>query len=165
MDMVLAEMDEWGEIHKFVSVELQAVDITGSYFPAYNALTNSEMLERAPTYSFNWKNVYKRYVTQLIDKGFQHSMWKTIIVSVMQDTVLERILQIGNIASSPINESNVVFLGYKFVEDEFNGRFTPELSIIKGTTHANIVSGTLYKNSIDINDVKRRLKDKLTSRH
>ncbi len=161
MDMILTSVDSSGKIQKFISVELQAIDITGSYFPAYVALTNSDSLDKPPKYGFNWKNVYKRYVTQLIEKGFQHSRWDTIIVSIMQDVVLERILKIGNIVEAPIAQSNVVFLGYKFEYDKALGRYAMTLNKIMGTTHNNIVNGPLYKKSIEKSEVAAKIQTRL----
>lgn len=157
MDLVLVELSAAGTIEKFVSVEYQAIDITGSYFPAYSALTNSEFMEKRPTYGFNWMNVYKRYVTQLIGKGFQHQAWQTIMVSVMQDDVMDRIIQLGNIVPVALEHSNVVFLGYRYEFDEDEGVYKLVLSKVIGTTHSNIMQGTLYRQMIDINEVKAKL--------
>ena len=66
VDFVIADVKNDNEIDQFLSVELQAIDITGSAFPAYQALRAGQDLDKRPTYNFNWDNVYKRYVTQLI---------------------------------------------------------------------------------------------------
>lgn len=45
VDMVIADIDEiTGNVRNFVSVELQAVDITGSYEPAYQGVLLSQPL-------------------------------------------------------------------------------------------------------------------------
>lgn len=161
MDMVLVAVNSLGVIQKFISVELQAIDITGSYFPAYLALTNNKMLDQRPKYGFNWKNVYKRYVTQLINKGFQHHQWNTIIVSVMQDVVLDKILEIGNIVSAPIENSNVVFLGYSMQWNNSDSRYEMTLKKVIGTTHSNIVHGHLMKQSIPLDEITQKLQSRL----
>ena len=161
MDMILAAVNGDGKLQKFVSVELQAIDITGSYYPAYSALTNNKSLFTPLKYGFNWRNVYKRYVTQLIEKGFQHSRWDTIIVSVMQDVVLERIISIGNIVEAPLESSNVVFLGYKFELDNETNSYSLKLNKVMGTTHNNIVNGPLYKKSIDRSEVAKKVQSRL----
>jgi hypothetical protein len=92
VDFVIADVDkEKHEIIDFISLELQAVDITGSYEPAYSALLNNEVMKKRPVYGFNWANVRKRYITQLIGKGFFHNQWGTSIVSVLQNHVFERL--------------------------------------------------------------------------
>ncbi|MBO0358600.1 hypothetical protein J0X19_11640 [Hymenobacter sp. BT186] len=157
MDLVIAELTSSGHVKKFVSVEYQAIDITGSYFPAYTALTNSDQLKKKSTLGLNWMNVYKRYVTQLIGKGFQHHQWNTIMISVMQETVMNRMLKIGNINEVPLNNSNIVFLGYKYVFDSEENVYKLELSRVYPTTHQNITNGPLYREVIDVHDAKAKI--------
>jgi len=83
VDFVIADQGADGSIGNFLSVELQAIDITGSVFPAYQALRAGDQLPKRPTYGFNWDNVYKRYITQLIRKGYFHHHWGTKIVAVI----------------------------------------------------------------------------------
>src|SRR3546814_6532464 len=92
VDFVIADVKSDKEIDQFLSVELQAIDITGSVFPAYQALRAGEDLEKKPTYGFNWDNVYKRYITQLIRKGYFHHHWKSKIVAVIPEQVYQYIL-------------------------------------------------------------------------
>ncbi len=73
VDFVIADMnDAETEVRDFISVELQAVDITGSYLPSYLAVINNQELEKRPSYGFNWANVRKRFISQLIAKGYYH---------------------------------------------------------------------------------------------
>ena len=46
VDFVIADVGIDGEVQQFLSVELQAIDITGSVFPAYRALLSGEDLEK-----------------------------------------------------------------------------------------------------------------------
>ena len=63
VDMVVADISEAdGSITDFVSVELQAVDTTGSYEPAYQGVLNSRDEVTLKSYGINWKNVRKRLV-------------------------------------------------------------------------------------------------------
>ena len=51
VDFVIADIDpHTAAVKDFVSVELQAVDITGSVEPAYNALVSNALLAEAPSY-------------------------------------------------------------------------------------------------------------------
>lgn len=61
VDFTIADIDpRTGDVGKFVSVELQAVDITGSYEPAYSAIINREPdVRQTMNYGFNWANVRK----------------------------------------------------------------------------------------------------------
>lgn len=86
VDFVIADIDQQtGAVGKFVSVELQAVDITGSYEPAYSAIIFREPIVTARMrFGFNWANVRKRFISQLITKGFYHHHWQSRIVAVLQ---------------------------------------------------------------------------------
>jgi len=64
VDFVIADIDtELGTVREFISIELQAVDITGSVEPAYQAAINRQALDARPSHGFNWANVRKRYIT------------------------------------------------------------------------------------------------------
>ena len=145
VDCVVADVGENQKINQFVSVELQTVDITGSYFPAYSALLNSQALEKPPTYNFNWRNVYKRYIMQLIFKGFFHHHWSTRIVAVMQDVLVDRLWETGGFAESPVESSNIVFLSYRMVPDpDDETRHVLEFVRPIGTRHMDLMNSILY---------------------
>ena len=62
VDLVVAGLDErTGKVSQFVSVELHAVDLTGSVEPTYTALLNSQQLVET-TFGVNCANVRKRYM-------------------------------------------------------------------------------------------------------
>ncbi len=146
IDWVIADIANDQTVNQFVSVELQTVDITGSCFSAYSALINSSMLEKKPSYSFNWKNVYKRYIMQLIFKGLYHHHWGTKIIAVMQDVLVERLWDIGKFTQTDIQDSNIVFLSYKMVSDlEDEGRYNLELVGPIGTQHINLMNSIIYQ--------------------
>ncbi len=91
VDFVIADTSDNGEIGQFLSVELQSIDITGSVRKAYEALIAGQPMSKNPTSNFNWKNVYKRYITQLIAKGYYHHHWQTKIVAVIQEQIYQYI--------------------------------------------------------------------------
>ncbi len=70
VDFVIADLADDQSVRQFVSVEMQAVDITGSVEPAFRAITNNVDETERFSYGINWANVRKRYVTQLVTKGF-----------------------------------------------------------------------------------------------
>jgi hypothetical protein len=113
VDFVIADVEEDGEINQFLSVELQAIDITGSVFPAYQALRSGTDLEKRPTYGLNWDNVYKRYITQLIRKGYFHHHWKSKIVAVIPEQVYQYITSRADfMRSSDVKSTqvNIIFM-------------------------------------------------------
>ena len=151
VDFVIADVDSGGDIKQFLSVELQAVDITGTVFPAYQALREGDSLSKRPTYNFNWDNVYKRYVTQLIRKGYFHHHWKTKIVAVIQEQVYNYIVERADfMRSTNIKDQNVniIFMAYKFKDDPMRpGQYFPVLSTVEGTSHSNLQAAILYKDA------------------
>lgn len=149
VDFVIADVKPDGEIEQFLSVELQAIDITGSVFKAYQALKNNEDLETRPTYGFNWDNVYKRYITQLIRKGYFHHHWKSKIVAVIPDQVYQYITERADfLRSSDVTSAtvNIIFMTYRLEMDPTRyGEFRPRLVTIEGTSHTNLQNAILYK--------------------
>lgn len=149
VDFVIADRAPDGSIGNFLSVELQAIDITGSVFPAYKALRAGEQMPKRPTYGFNWDNVYKRYITQLIRKGYFHHHWGTKIVAVIQDQVYQYMIDKADfLRSNNVTDTNVniIFMTYVFEDDPNNpGAFKPKLKRIEGTSHASLQQAILYK--------------------
>ncbi|MFY2823483.1 NotI family restriction endonuclease [Ruegeria sp. MALMAid1280] len=149
VDFVIADQQADGTIGNFLSVELQAIDITGSVYPAYEALRSGEEMPRRPTYGFNWDNVYKRYITQLIRKGYFHHHWGTKIIAVIQDQVYQSVIDKADFMRSTditSNTVNIVFMTYVFENDpERPGQFRPQLKRVEGTSHANLQQAILYK--------------------
>lgn len=147
VDFVVADTEDDESIKEFVSVELQAIDITGTVRDAYEALVANKKLEKKKPFSLNWKNVYKRYMHQLINKGYHHHHWNSRIVAVMQDEVYEYICKDAEFQKSKdISEGNlnIVFMTYKFVDDG-NGNIAPQLARVEGTHHSALQSAFIYK--------------------
>ena len=150
VDFVIADVKSDKEIDQFLSVELQAIDITGSVFPAYQALRAGEDLEKKPTYGFNWDNVYKRYITQLIRKGYFHHHWKSKIVAVIPEQVYQYILgraafmKTSDVKNDP--QVNIIFMTYRLEADaDKPGEFKPVLVNVEGTSHTNLQNAIMYK--------------------
>lgn len=149
VDFVIADVKEDGEVEQFLSVELQAIDITGSAFKAYQALRAGSDLDKRPTYGFNWDNVYKRYVTQLIRKGYFHHHWKSKIVAVIPDQVYQYIteradfMRASDVTSPTVN---IIFMTYRMENDpDRPGEYKPQLVTVEGTSHSNLQNAILYK--------------------
>jgi Restriction endonuclease NotI len=149
VDFVIADVFDDGEVGQFLSVELQAIDITGSAFPAYQALRAGVDLPKRPTYNFNWDNVYKRYVTQLIRKGYFHHHWKSKIVAVIPEQVYQYIRRRADFIRSPDVKSaqvNIIFMTYRLENDPTRpGQYRPKLVTVEGTSHSSLQNAILYK--------------------
>ena len=156
VDFVIADMDEAETtIRDFISVELQAVDITGSYLPSYEAIVSSRVMERRRSYGFNWANVRKRFVTQLITKGYYHHQWNTRIAAVLQTDMFNQIRQHADIQSVPLHDANIVFLLYQF--EEAGGAWRMKLESVVPTVHTIVMNAILYERPIDRGDLERRV--------
>lgn len=148
VDMVIADLSDDGSMIKnFVSIELQAVDITGTYEPAYTSIVVNSPLERRPTYNFNYKNVQKRFITQLIDKGFFHHHWGTKIIAVVQDVIYDNLKERINFPEVSLEHSNVVFMRYgmELIETPEGRRYELKLHGISGTTHNELMMSSFYQ--------------------
>ena len=166
VDFVIADTPDGEEIKQFLSVELQAIDITGSVRSAYDALVAGHELEKSPTYGLNWKNVYKRYINQLISKGYYHHHWGTKIVAVIQDAVYDYICNDADFMRQTEIDSpqvNIVFMSYVFEDGpEHPGRKKPVLAKVEGTHHTNLQNAVLYKRAPEREEFCRRIRRALT---
>ena len=144
VDFVVADIDPDGTtIRNFISVELQAVDITGSYLRSYEAITNNEVsVQSRPTYGFNWANVRKRFLSQIIAKGFHHFHWGTRIVAIMQQDLFEEFQKHATIPAVSMKDANIVFLLYQFKWSA--DRWTMAFLKAVPTTHAGVMMASLY---------------------
>lgn len=149
VDFVIADISENGEVDQFLSVELQAIDITGSVFKAYGAIRAGVDLDKRPTYGFNWDNVYKRYITQLIRKGYFHHHWKSKIVAVIPEQVYQYIVSRADFIRSPDVKSpqvNIIFMTYRLEHDpDRPDEYRPRLATVEGTSHSSLQNAILYK--------------------
>lgn len=147
VDFVIADVQN-GIVGQFLSVELQTVDITGSAFPAYEAICGGYDLERRSGHGFNWKNVYKRYITQLIHKGFLHQHWRSKIIAVIPDQVYDEIVRHGRfVVAQDVRDpqTSIVFMTYRLEPDPARpGEFIPVLRRVVGTSHAALQNAVLY---------------------
>jgi hypothetical protein len=151
VDFVISERSPDGQIEKFVSVELQAIDINGSVRMAYDALLAGKLLDKRPNYGFNWKNVAKRYMNQLISKGFFHHHWGTRIVAAIQDEVYDYFRRDADFFTTEDIHSpnvNIVFMVYGFEAGGIDGReHKLVLKRVEGTHHSNLQQAVLYKSA------------------
>jgi hypothetical protein len=148
VDFVIADVRADGEVEQFLSVELQAIDITGSVFKAYQAMRAGQDVDKRPTFGFNWDNVYKRYVTQLIRKGYFHHHWKSKIVAVIPEQVYQYITGRADFMRSSDVRSptvNIIFMTYRLEDDpDRAGEYRPVLARVEGTSHSNLQNAILY---------------------
>jgi hypothetical protein len=148
VDFVIADIDPLTEeVKSFVSAELQAADITGSVESAYNAVLNSQMMEKMPSSGINWANVRKRFITQLTTKAYFHHQWNSRMIAIVQTVMYERFRKDIHFDELPISDSNnVVFMLYDYqpVPGGEDGEQQLVLDRVVATTHSSILTGILY---------------------
>lgn len=167
VDMVICDTSDYPDINRFISVELQAVDITGSVSSAYTAHLNGQDMSAMPKYSFNMSNVFKRYLTQLIKKGYFHSTWDKKIVAVVQDFLLEDIRKRIKFApSDPKDEStSIVFMSYALdtSERDEEGYYRLKLQDVVGAQHSVLMNAVVYETPPKLSDfmtgIRRQLEE------
>jgi Restriction endonuclease NotI len=69
VDWVLAHLSGKGELVDFVAVEVQSIDTTGNYRKEREAHLKGKTSSGMSTAGFNWENVNKRILPQIIYKG------------------------------------------------------------------------------------------------
>lgn len=165
VDFVIADVLPDGEVGQFLSVELQAIDITGSVFPAYQGLRAGIDLPKRPTYGLNWDNVYKRYITQLIRKGYFHHHWKSKIVAVIPEQVYQYIVARADFMKSTNVKDpqvNIIFMTYKLEADPTRpGDFRPKMVRVEGTSHSSLQQAMMYKEPPAKSDFAAQIKRSL----
>ena len=151
VDFVIADVNkEEKRVRQFISVELQAVDITGSVEPVYNTIINREQtMTKNFSYGINWENVRKRYITQLVNKGFFHHHWESKIVAVIQLALYKNLREkIRFDELDPKSDtSNIVFMLYDFDKIVVSDSYHYDMQYKKavGTSHSSLMNAALYK--------------------
>lgn len=151
VDFVIADIDNAKQhVKNFISVEMQAVDITGSVEPAYQEIINHKQTKLINiSYGINWENVRKRYITQLINKGFFHHHWQRKIIAVIQLALYNNLR--GKIRFDELDPksdtSNIVFMLYDFDKIDTDDSYHYEINFKKavGTSHSSLMNAALYK--------------------
>jgi hypothetical protein len=69
VDWILAHVDAGGKLLGFVAIEVQSIDTTGNYQAERMAYLTSDSFAGKSTAGFNWENVNKRILPQIIYKG------------------------------------------------------------------------------------------------
>ncbi|MGH9584306.1 MAG: NotI family restriction endonuclease, partial [Bryobacteraceae bacterium] len=69
VDWVLAHLSRTGQLINFVAVDVQSIDTTGNYREERETYLQERAFSGSSTAGFNWENVNKRILPQLIYKG------------------------------------------------------------------------------------------------
>ncbi len=157
MDWILALLDEQGRLAEFVAVEVQSIDTTGRYGEGRDALRSPQRRIVPTTAGFNWENVNKRILPQLIYKGQllqRERFCKKGLYFVCPQPVYENILnRIGGEAALPefanLQPASISFYVYDHdLEDVKDG--VPVSLRLAGKRHTIIESLQRAFNSVTL---------------
>jgi hypothetical protein len=118
VDWILAQVQPNGDLEKFVAVEVQTIDTTGSYKTAQRALMSGMNAGQSKT-GFNWENVNKRILPQLIYKG--HILRREqlcgsglffVCPEQIFDSMVERLGGLDNLEPYPQRPGTITFMPY-----------------------------------------------------
>ena len=164
VDWVLARLNPEGELEDFVAVEVQSIDTTGNYQAERLAYLNGETFVGQSTAGFNWENVNKRILPQIIYKGHvlrrerlcKHGLF-FVCPKPVYDKIRERLG--GNLLAYNLQPGSLSLLWYDVGDEvaegqtrplEFKGRFTTTVDQIAHafTSPSNLPDENVYEAAI-----------------
>jgi len=164
VDWVLAKLDANNQLEEFVAVEVQSIDTTGNYRSEREAyLLEKEFIGNSSA-GFNWENVSKRILPQLIYKGNvlqRERNCKKGLFFISPTPVYERINQrLGNgLLEYHLQTGSITFMWYNIGNTasagvardlELNGSFTTSVVQIANafTSPTNLPPANVYEKAI-----------------
>lgn len=119
VDWILARINGFGDLVEFVAIEVQSIDTTGNYRGARAALLDPSRGVETATAGFNWENVNKRILPQLIYKGNvlqRERLCLKGLFFVTPTAVFEKVMgRLGGqsvLLSYPLQSSAITFMAY-----------------------------------------------------
>ena len=166
VDWVLARLDEKGDLVEFTAIEVQTIDTTGNYRTAREALLRDRTIID-DTVGFNWENVSKRIIPQIIYKGQvlqREDLCKTGLFFVCPQPVYDRVLgRLGGKEKVPVfptQPASIHFVSYDYlpVDNYEEGTLLP-LGILEehcttvykvqeAFSSMNLPEGNVYRDAI-----------------
>jgi len=166
VDWILARLDGAGELVEFTAIEVQTIDTTGNYRTAREKLLHKREIVD-DTVGFNWENVSKRIIPQLIYKGQvlqREDICRVGLYFVCPHPIYERVLKrLGGkerIPTFPTQPASIHFISYDYKNkiDNIDGIIRP-LDIIEehcttvykiqeAFSAMNLPEGNVYKKAI-----------------
>lgn len=129
VDWVLAKCSKEGGLLDFIALEIQTIDTTGNYQRAYRNIlkkhhpalakkleTTTAPRPKSNSANYNWENVNKRILPQIISKGHvlrREEKCTRGLFFMVPIQVMERIFdRVGTLQDYPIQTGTVIFMGY-----------------------------------------------------
>ncbi|MDR1206724.1 MAG: hypothetical protein LBL26_14790 [Peptococcaceae bacterium] len=165
VDWVLARLNASGELVEFTAIEVQTIDTTGNYRTARKGLAARREIV-GDTVGFNWENVSKRIIPQLIYKGQvlqREDLCRTGLYFVCPQSIYERVLRrLGGkekIPEFPTQPASIHFVSYDYTEapnadgairplDVKEEHCTTVYKIQEAFSAMNLPEGNVYRDAI-----------------
>ncbi|OSM43482.1 NotI family restriction endonuclease [Nesterenkonia sp. PF2B19] len=119
VDWILARVDSGGNLVEFVAIEVQSIDTTGNYQDARRKLLDPARRVEKATAGFNWENVNKRILPQLIYKGNVLQREQLCLKGLffvtptpVFDKVMSRLGGQNVLLQYPLQSSSITFMSY-----------------------------------------------------
>jgi len=168
VDWILARLNKTGELEDFIAVEVQSIDTTGNYREERDAYIRGEKFEEYSTAGFNWENVNKRILPQLIYKGHvlrRERLCKSGLYFVCPLPVYDKIRERlgGNIAKYEPQPGALTFIWYDVGSATPKGQIRELKRIDKFTTTVDqvAVAFTSPSNLPEANVYERAIRSEL----
>lgn len=140
VDWVLAKLNDAGDLEEFVAIEVQSIDTTGNYREERDTYLRGQPFAGTSTAGFNWENVNKRILPQLIYKGNvlqRERMCKKGLFFVCPKPVYEKISERlgGGLLHYPPQTGSITFSWYDVGPSASQGHLRPLVHCGSFTTH------------------------------
>ena len=165
VDWVLAKLDGTGQLVEFTAIEVQTIDTTGNYRTARDTLLRQREIV-SDTAGFNWENVSKRIIPQIIYKGQvlqREELCRTGLYFVCPHPVYERVLRrLGGkerIPRFPTQPASIHFVSYDYMSTDIADGLIRPLDVIEehcttvykiqeAFSAMNLPEGNVYRDAI-----------------
>ncbi len=139
VDWVLAHLSAEGELINFVAVEVQSIDTTGNYRKERETYLKEETFPGKSTAGFNWENVNKRILPQIIYKGHvlrQEPLCQKGLFFVCPTPVYNKISERlgGGLRPYPIQPGSLTIMWYDIGAPSEHGQRRELVSVGQFTT-------------------------------
>jgi hypothetical protein len=151
---------ERGNIKDLIGIEIQAIDITGTVRPAYERFIDGKEAIGGDKFGINYKNVSKRLLPQLLEKGRCFKFWKKKLAVIVQDTLLDDLEKRIGISPIPQAAADILFFSQRLIiRDEQNQL---ELDRIIGMSHETLLTHVMYSELPSFEEVKEKLQERIS---
>jgi hypothetical protein len=147
-------------ISDFIGAEVQAVDMTGSVQPALERFRKKLEPTGVDKFGINYKNVSKRMLTQLLEKGRCFKSWGKKMAVIVQDNLFKDLKERLGLKSIPLEAADIAFFvwSYNTASDK---KYNLELSQIFGMSHESLLTHIMYSDLPSLDEITSKLQNRI----